>query len=105
MMYVDLDFAPTGAAVLRQATHQSSIVLLSRIKIRMPKRKTVVVVPLTYNTRVVSALALYPLFLFTVVGTCGAVARNNRRLKMISDGENHMDGTTRRSACEALPNV
>jgi hypothetical protein len=66
MMEVDLDFTPTRAAMLRQATHQSSIVLLGRIKIGMSKRKTVLVMPPADSSRVVAAPALEPVFLFIV---------------------------------------
>ena len=99
VMQVDLDFAPTGAAVLGQATHQTSIVLLSRIKISMLKRKTLVVAPRTDRSRVVSAPALYPLFLLIVGGTRKAVARNNGWFKMIGHSENQMNRAARKPSC------
>ncbi len=105
MMQVDLNFPPTRMAMLRQPFDVSPVILLGRVKISVLEGMAIAVTPLINKLGVFPAPSLQPPFLSLVRSSRVSVAWDYRRLKMVSQRNDEMDLTGRRTPGEPLPGI
>jgi hypothetical protein len=90
MVKVYLDFSPTVMTMSRQTTYQARVVLLRRIKIRVPEWVTVVVGPFGHSFGIVPAPAFQSLLLYVAAGALPHGLRKNRRLEVVGQADDQV---------------
>src|ERR1700677_1956425 len=87
VMEMDLNFSPTGVAMLGQPLEQALIVLLGRIKIGMQQWAAVVVSPTVENFRVFGRPIFQATLLLRVRDALTAIRRIDGGFEVIGQGE------------------
>src|ERR1017187_10419146 len=105
MMQVNFKFSPPSVAVLGEAVHQTSVVLLRGIEVGVYKGPPFMVAPTIDRSGVFRAPLFHPAVLLGEWGAGPPVFWHNRRLKMIGKSEDEMHHATLGGAGKPLPGI
>jgi hypothetical protein len=102
---MNLQFAVSAPAMVRKPFNQGTVILLCRIEVRMHERTSVVITPGVDNPGILAAPSLESALLLGERGARLPVVGNNRRLKVIRQGDYQVNAVPRHTANHTLPRV
>src|SRR5690348_5677395 len=102
---MNLHFAVSAPAMFRKPFDQGTVILLCRIEVRMRERTSFVITPGVDNPGILPAPSFESALLLDERGACLSVVGNNRRLKVIRQGDHQVDAVPRHTANHTLPRV
>src|SRR4029077_9835663 len=90
MVQMDLDFSPTGVAVIGEHLEQALVILFGRIEVSVVKRAAIVVAPAVHDFGIFANPELQPALLLGARSALLAVFRDNAWFEMIGQSKDQV---------------